>query len=280
MTLANAKSSILKQGSGNVLILGIQFFGGRGSSSGKGGKSAKPAAKAPQPAPQPTPHAQPAPVQQAQPSNAPVNYTKYTDADAQAFRNQYADVFDDPDVSMAHKLYISDSNPNGDGFSHSQNLNYKLDNGLPLNATEKFMDDNLHFAMSPLGKDAKFVRFAHDDILKQFGVSDYTKMSETQLQKALIGKSRKTTSYMSASYDESKSPFAPNAALGGGREVKLNINSQKSTRAMLGARKQTETIFDKDTNVTITGIRFDGSYATPRGSSKRKPRVVIDIETS
>ena len=253
-----------------MLYLDFQYFGGRGSSSGRGGSSAKNTQPAPKQAPP-----QPAPQ-----SNAPVNYTKYTDADAQAFRNQYADVFDDPDVSMAHKLYISDSNPNGDGFSHSQNLNYKLDNGLPLNATEKFMDDNLHFGMSPLGKDAKFVRFAHDDILKQFGVNDYTKMSETQLQKALIGKSRKTTSYMSASYDESKSPFAPGAALGGGREVKLNINSQKSTRAMLGARKQTETIFDKDTNVTITGIHFDGSYATPRGSSKRKPRVVIDIETS
>lgn len=84
---------------------------------------------------------------------------------------------------------------------------------------------------------------------------------------------------MSTSYDSSKSPFAPNAALGGGREVTLNINSQKSTRAMLGAKKQTETIFDKGTNVKITNIRYDGSYATPRGSSKRKPRVIIDIET-
>jgi len=232
--------------------------------------------KASQPVQQATPQT---PPQAAPQSNAPVSYTKYTDADAQAFRNQYADVFDDPDVSMAHKLYISDSNPNGDGYSHSQNLNYKLDNGLPLNSTEQFIDDNLHYAMSPLGKNAKFARFAHDDILKQFGVSDYTTMSETQLQKALVGQTRKTTSYMSSSYDEKKSPFAPGAALGGGREVVLNINSRGTTRAMLGAKKQTETIFDKGTNVAITGIRFDGTYATPRGSSKRKPRVVVDIET-
>lgn len=257
-----------------MLIISMQFFGGRGSSSGRNGAAAKNAQPAAQT--QPAPQVNTQPVQQ---SNAPANYTKYTDADAQAFRNQYADVFDDPDVSMAHKLYISDSNPNGDGYSHSQNLNYKLDNGLPLNATEKFMDDNLHFAMSPLGKDAKFVRYAHDDILKQFGVNDYTSMSESQLQQALIGKAMKTKSYMSASYDANKSPFAPGAALGGGREVTLNINSQKSTRAMLGAKKQTETVFDKDTNVAITGIRFDGSYATPRGSSKRKPRVVVDIVT-
>ena len=66
------------------------------------------------------------------------NYTNMTDTDAQKLRDDVDSRYD-PDIVDAIKLYISDSNPNGDGFSHSQNLNYKMDNGKPLNATEKLM---------------------------------------------------------------------------------------------------------------------------------------------
>lgn len=38
---------------------------------------------------------------------------------AQQLRDDMEDMYD-PDVTDAIKLYISDSNPNGDGYSHSQ----------------------------------------------------------------------------------------------------------------------------------------------------------------
>lgn len=209
--------------------------------------------------------------------NVPVNVSAFTDADAQQLRDDMEDVYD-PDVTDAIKLYISDSNPNGDGFSHSQNLNYKLDNGMALNATEKFIDDNIQAGMHAIGKDTTLVRYAHDDILQAMGISDYTKMTDAQLQKALVGTTFKTTSYTSTSYDAKKSPFAPNQPLGGGREVVMSIKAGKNTQVVFGAKKQAEMVLNKGTQMKVTGIHFDGSYATPRNKGTR-PRVVLEVET-
>lgn len=206
-----------------------------------------------------------------------ISYGVFDDNDAQKLRDDMEDVYD-PDVTDAIKLYISDSNPNGDGFSHSQNLNYKLDNGIPLNPTEKFIDDNIQAGMHSIGKDSSLVRYCHDDILKAAGISDYTKMSDAQLQSALVGKTFKTTSYMSTSYDGKKNPFNPSAIGGGGREVVMNINAGKNTKMVFGAKKQAEIVLNKGTDFKITGIRYDGTYATPRNSG-RKPRVILDVET-
>ena len=204
-------------------------------------------------------------------------YGTFDDNDAQKLRDDMEDIYD-PDVTDAIKLYISDSNPNGDGFSHSQNLNYKLDNGMPLNPTEKFIDDNIQAGMHSIGKDSQLVRYCHDDILRSAGISDYTKMSDAQLQSALVGKTFKTTSYMSTSYDGKKNPFNPSAVGGGGREVVMNINAGKDTKMVFGAKKQAEIVLNKGTNFKITGIHYDGTYATPRNSG-RKPRVILDVET-
>lgn len=206
-----------------------------------------------------------------------ISYGAFDDNDAQKLRDDMEDIYD-PDVTDAIKLYISDSNPNGDGFSHSQNLNYKLDNGIPLNVNEKFIDDNIQAGMHSIGKDSKLVRYCHDDILRSAGIADYTKMSDAQLQSALVGKTFKTTSYMSTSYDGKKNPFNPSASGGGGREVVMNINAGKDTKMVFGAKAQAEIVLNKGTNFKITGIKYDGSYATPRNSG-RKPRVVLDIET-
>lgn len=204
------------------------------------------------------------------------NYTNMTDTDAQKLRDDVDSRYD-PDVTDAIKLYISDSNPNGDGFSHSQNLNYKLDNGKPLNATEKFIDDNIQAGMHDLGKDTNLVRYCHDDILQACGIKDYSKLSDNQLQSKLVGTTLKTTSYMSTSYDGKKNPFNPSAPNGGGREVVMNIKAGKNTKVVFGSKKQAELVVNKGTTIKIIGVHYDGSYATPRNKGYR-PRVVLDIE--
>ena len=208
-----------------------------------------------------------------------ITYGTFDDADALKLLDDMDDIYDDPDITDAIKLYISDSNPNGDGYSHSQNLNYKLDNGMPLNPTEKFIDNHIQAGMHSIGKDSTLVRYCHDDILKAAGISDYTKMSDTQLQSALVGRTFKTTSYMSTSYDGSKSPFSPSAKAGGGREVIMNVHAGKNTKIVFGAKEQAEIVLNKGTNFKITGIKYDGSYANPRNGG-RKPRIVLDIETN
>ena len=37
-------------------------------------------------------------------------------------------------------------------------------------------------------------------------------------------------------------------------------------------------VLNKGTNMRVTGIHYDGTYATPRGKGT-KPRVVLDVET-
>ena len=215
----------------------------------------------------------------AQPmTNAVVNATTFDDNDAQLLVDEMDDVYTDPDFVDARKLYIANNNPNGDGFSISQNLNYKLDNGMALDANEKFVDNNIQFGMHNLGKDSNLVRYAHDDILQGLGISDYTKMTDAQLQKALVGTTFTTTSYMSTSYNGKKSPFNPSAPDGGGREVLMNVKTGKNTKVIFGNQKQTEIVINKGTNFKVTGIHYDGTMAYPRKKGAR-PRVVLDIET-
>ena len=205
------------------------------------------------------------------------NYAK-TSKDKNVGVHFFIDDYQFERVWNAPEKYISDSNPNGDGFSHSQNLNYKLDNGIPLNPTEQFINDNIQAGMHDIGKDSNLVRYCHDDILQSAGIKDYTKLTDSQLQSQLVGKTFKTTSYMSTSYDGSKNPFNPSAPKGGGREVVMNIKAGKNTKVVFGAKKQAEFVLNRGTNMRITGIHYDGTYATPRGSGT-KPRVVLDVET-
>ena len=140
------------------------------------------------------------------------------------------------------------------------------------------MDENLQWGMHAMGKNTKLYRYAHDTIMQQLGISDYTSMSESQLQQALVGKEMVTTSYMSTSYDASKSPFAPNAPLGGGREVTMNINCGANTNVCLGAKKQAEVVVNKNTRIRVTGVRVTNDMVYPRVGAA-KPRIELDIET-
>ena len=204
-------------------------------------------------------------------------YSSMDDAQAQGIISANSDAYDDPDFKNAQKLYISDADVHGDGFSYSQNLNYKLDNGLPLDVNEKYIDDNLQFGMHDIGANTTLYRACHDDILKQCGISDYSKLSDSQLQSRLVGTEFKTTSYMSTSYNAKNNPFMTGVN-SGGREVYMNINAHAGAKMVFGAKAQSEIVLNKGTNMRITGIRYDGTYATPRGAGM-KPRVIIDVET-
>lgn len=206
------------------------------------------------------------------------NYQGFTDIDASAVISANADAYDDPDFNYARKLYVSDATDSA-GFSFSQNLNYKLDNGIKLDANEQFMKDMLQNGMRPIGKDTMLFRAAHDDILKQLGISDYTKMTQAQLQQKLVGTTMQTTSYTSWSYDKSKNPFLPGQPNGGGREVYMVNKSAATTNMFFGAKAQAEVVTNIGTNLKISNVYFDGTYATPRLRSGKVPRIVIEVES-
>ena len=232
-------------------------------------------------------------------SNVPVNAVALTDKEASDLRNQQDSMYN-ANTTAAVKMYISNTDFDRQGHSLSQTMNYLLDNGVDLNtadlntinrqyglnltasdlASMQYTNGYMGVATHAIGKSVTLQRGAHDDLLRNtFGISDYTKMSSTQLQNALVGKAFQTTSYMSTSYDISKNPFlSSSSGVSGGREVVFNIKAGANTKMLFGAQKQSEIIIDKGTNFKITGVSYTGKVATPRGMGS-KNQIVIDVET-
>ena len=202
-------------------------------------------------------------------------FASYTDQDAQDVRDEEDSRYS-PSVLDAIKQYISKATDSS-GYSMAQNLNYKLENGLPLNANEKFMVKYLTQGMHDIGKDTVLYRGAHSDLLERLGVSNYQNYSQAQLQQMLVGSTFKTKSFTSASYDKSKNPFytGPNS---GGREIELVIKAPSTTKMVFGAKSQAETILGIGQNFKVTGVSYTGRTASPRNSSSYMPVLQVELE--
>lgn len=241
----------------------------------------------------------PAPSSGATLANPVGNATAFTDQDADALR-QLEDSTYDANTTAAIKMYISNTDFDGQQHSMSQTMNYLLDNGVDLDAMDyqavnrqfglhlnandmasmQYTNSRMNNAYHDLGKDTMLQRGAHDDMLRNtFGIQDYSKMSESQLKGLLVGKAFQNTSPMSTSYDVNKNPFlGSSSGVSGGREVVYSIKAGSKTKVLLGAKKQSEIICAPKTNWRITDVHFTGKTATPRGGSY-KPQIQIDIET-
>ena len=206
-------------------------------------------------------------------------YSTMTDSEAAQIRADVDDMYD-IDAKTAIKEYIS-KNPYdkalGQGYSISQDMNYRLDNGMKLDATEAYMDSEISRAMHNLGKDTILYRGAHQDILQGMGIQNYDRMSEAQLKSALVGGVMTTKSYTSTAYDYQKSPFL-SGSLSGGREVIMNIKAKSDTQVVFGAKSQAEIIMNKGTSLRITDVKYTGRTASPRSSARNYKQIQIDCE--
>lgn len=231
--------------------------------------------------------------------NIPTNATPMTDADADKLRQLESSAYD-ANTTAAVKMYISNTDFDRQGHSLSQTMNFLEDNGVDLYNTDvntinkqfglrltqqhlasmQYTSTVMENAAHPLGRDTTLQRGAHDDLLKNvFGISNYDSMSEQQLQKKLVGQGFRNTSHMSTSYDVNKNPFlGSSSGVSGGREVVYNIKAGANTKVLFGAKKQSEIVVSKGTNFRITGVRYTGKTAYPRGGGARK-QLEIDIET-
>ena len=159
--------------------------------------------------------------------NVPTAAQPLTDQDAAQLRQQQDSMYD-ASTTAAVKMYISNTNFDGQGHSLSQAMNYALDNGVNFDtmdasqinsmlgtrfdandvASMQYTNAYMETAVHPIGRDIMLQRGAHDDMLRNmYGIKDYSRMSEAQLQSQLVGQTFKNTSYMSTSYDVNKNPF-------------------------------------------------------------------------
>lgn len=227
------------------------------------------ARKKAQPAPQPAPTV----ASTARPTS--INAAQVTAAQAKAIADEQEDNMTIDQV-LASKQYISAAiTPNG--YSMSQNLNWKLENDQQLNANERFVDDNLTAAMHPLGSDMMLYRGAHSDLIDALGVKNYQQMTDAQLANALVGASWQSKSFTSTSYDKSKNPFLT-GNMAGGREVVMNIHAAGQAQGLFVNKRQAEVVLKKGTNFEITGARFTGNTRYPRTSTRGMREIELDIE--
>lgn len=226
-----------------------------------------------QPAAAPAPTVGPSP---AAAMNTPRNYKVMSHAQAQQLRDDVDDNYD-IDTVLALKQYTSKT-ATSNGYSMSQNLNWKVENNIPLTANEQYMLQQIQGAMHPIGQDTILTRGAHADTAAALGLKNWDNIkTDAQLQAALMGATFTNKSLMSASYDVNKNPFL-NGPQAGGREVVLKIKADGQTQMVFGAKSQAETILGLNQNWRVTGARFTGNRATPRNSTKTYRQIEIEIE--
>ena len=178
-------------------------------------------------------------IQQAQ--NANNAYFKDTDTSdyhdlyngRQYFANQNLTI----DQQIATMNYV-DPNPMPNSlYSLSQNMNHKLATGQTMNQTEADTYRYLMQSMHNLGYNTNLQRYDHESfingLLSRSGIANanYEKMTEKQLQQALVGKSFKDNAILSTSYNNFKN--APSSNPFTSRAVKIEYRAKANTQAMM-----------------------------------------------
>lgn len=260
-------------------------MGGRGSNS-------KIQRRMPQPPPAPTPLMQPQlDDDDAQPNITPTaqqaqaaNNQAFSDTDNSPFHDLYngRQYFQQQsfgiDTRMAIQDYLHDQPTGGSMYSPSQQLNYAMKQGIPLTANQQFMKDAMMDGMHNLGYNSNLTRFARADFMAGLGFPNFSNMSASQLQKALVGASFNEDGFISTSYNHFKT--APN----GGKPftdkaVKINYKAPANTQALMPGNGPGgalgEIVLAPNQHYTITGVRFTGKQG--RSGASYYNQIELDI---
>jgi hypothetical protein len=172
--------------------------------------------------------------------------------------------------------YLRDDKEAGSLYSMSQNLNMALvtaaENGVApkLNANQSYTYRHMMGAMHNLGFNVNLTRYDHPNIvnklLTQCGVknADFTRMSETQLQKALVGHTYGEEKFLSTSYNGFKNAPQSSKNVFMNRAVRIEYQAKASTQAMMpgngpGGRLGEMVLAPSGgrKNMKVVGVKYD-----------------------
>ena len=269
-------------------------MGGRGASSGGGGGGGGIGASQNFQVLQEPPTIQPT-QQAAQQANA----ATFADTDSRPYHdlrngfNYYQSQNLTIDQQIATVNYLSDTTETGSLYSMSQNLNYNMANGLPLNANQQFVKDQMLSSMHNLGENVNLTRYDHSDfvdsMLKQKGINtSYDKMSIGQLQSALVGTKYGEERFVSTSTNNFKNAPYSTQQVFTSRAVKISYKAKANTQAMMPGNgpggKLGEVVIAPSggkKNYNIVGVNFTGNRARrPKSQSYSLPQIEIVVEVS
>ena len=181
----------------------------------------------------------------------------------------------------------------GSLYSHSQNMNYMMATGQQLTGKYKQTHDGIMSAMHNIGYNVTLTRYDHpgmvNGLLQAIGAgSNYEYMTQSQLKKALVGKTVGENKFLSTSYNNFKNAPQSTKQIFDSRAVKINYKVKAGTQAMMpgkGSGGDFGEIVLAPTNGkanksgTITDVRLTGQMVRRKGTQTyNQPRIEIDIE--
>ena len=205
----------------------------------------------------------------------PRNFRQFTDADAANFPKY------DINLKNAIKQYAR-ADQQASGYSVSQDLNHKLENGLPLNANEQNIVNQINRGQHDIGVDTILHRGAHADVMAALGVPNYANMTDAQLKAAVVGTQYQERKLVSTAFDKSKSPFL-SGPMSGGREVVMEISTPSGTKVVYGNPQQAEIVLTGNPTFRVTDASFvrdargNKVMAHPKNGPSA-PQVLLKIE--
>lgn len=283
-----------------MIRLNLQMFGGRGSRShttatyasfsAQSGSAAGPTNTAQMQINQVAPQQIQPTTQMAQQANA----ATFNDTDNSPFhdlyggRNYFQSQAFDIDAQMAI-VSMLDPNPEpGSMYSPSQNLNTALATGQKLTAQQQYVNDVMNDNMHNLGYNLNLQRYDHETfingLLGQVGLrnADYSRMTEAQLKKALVGHTYSENRFLSTSYNNFKN--APNASQFTSRAVRIEYRAKAATQALMPGNGPGgalgEIILKPGQTMKISDVKFNGSSARQKGTQSyhlQQVTVVVDV---
>lgn len=132
---------------------------------------------------------------------------------------------------------------------------------------------------------------ASEGLLDGLKVNNYQSMSDSQLRKALVGKTWTNDCLESTAYDSRDNPFWPQpggsrsagkhgqgGSVSGNREILIRYHTAKSTRAAFIQPSQSEAVLAVGTHHKITGVRSTRTGPSyTYGSGKRVIELEIEV---
>lgn len=172
--------------------------------------------------------------------------------------------------------YLQANPEPGSLYSMSQNLNMALmtaaENGVTpkLNANQAYTYRHLMGAMHNIGYNVNLMRYDHpaivNKLLSQVGVknADFTKLTPSQLSKALVGHTYGEEKFLSTSYNGFKNAPLASQKTFVNRAVRIEYKAKASTQAMMPGNgpggRLGEIILAPSggrKNMKIVGVKYD-----------------------
>lgn len=225
-----------------------------------------------------------------------LGFADYDDADFHQLyngRQYYQQQKLDANQQRAAANYLESHAEFGSLYSHSQNMNYQMATGQPLTGKYKQTHDGLMSAMHNIGYNLTLTRYDHDDMVNSLlravnAGTNYERLTQAQLQKALVGRTVNENKFLSTSYNNFKNAPSSTKKTFDTRAVKINYKVKAGTQAMMpgrGSGGDFGEIVLAPTNGTankggkITDVRLTGQMVRRKGTQTyNQPRIEIDIE--